>query len=207
MGYFDEAIENKENEEVLEHHGIRGQKWGIRRFQNKDGSLTSKGKSRYGETSDLYNAKKEARSAARQSRRERAKVDRDLDRAITEPTSRVKEIRDYQYKTIAKKSAELLKAEKRSKEKQQAYKDAKKAYNDAYEKNRKEVKEKATFGEKLIYNDATRNRAAKLMTKYKDMDYEKATAQAKKEAARNTAIVLGAYGTYALGKAVATKIK
>lgn len=31
----------------LSHHGILGQKWGIRRFQNKDGSLTSAGKRRY----------------------------------------------------------------------------------------------------------------------------------------------------------------
>lgn len=31
----------------LYHHGILGQKWGIRRFQNKDGSLTSAGKKRY----------------------------------------------------------------------------------------------------------------------------------------------------------------
>ena len=31
----------------LYHHGIKGQKWGVRRFQNKDGSLTSAGKQRY----------------------------------------------------------------------------------------------------------------------------------------------------------------
>lgn len=31
----------------LQHHGILGQKWGIRRFQNKDGSLTKDGKARY----------------------------------------------------------------------------------------------------------------------------------------------------------------
>ena len=31
----------------LKHHGIKGQKWGIRRFQNKDGSLTLLGKKRY----------------------------------------------------------------------------------------------------------------------------------------------------------------
>lgn len=31
----------------LAHHGILGQKWGIRRYQNKDGSLTSAGKKRY----------------------------------------------------------------------------------------------------------------------------------------------------------------
>lgn len=33
--------------EELYHHGILGQKWGIRRFQNSDGSLTSAGKRRY----------------------------------------------------------------------------------------------------------------------------------------------------------------
>lgn len=30
----------------LAHHGIKGQKWGIRRFQNKDGSYTLAGKNR-----------------------------------------------------------------------------------------------------------------------------------------------------------------
>ena len=30
----------------LAHHGVKGQKWGIRRYQNKDGSLTSEGKQR-----------------------------------------------------------------------------------------------------------------------------------------------------------------
>ena len=33
---------------VLVHHGIKGQKWGIRRFQNSDGTLTDAGRSRYG---------------------------------------------------------------------------------------------------------------------------------------------------------------
>jgi hypothetical protein len=35
------------NDTWLAHHGILGQKWGIRRFQNKDGSYTAAGKKRY----------------------------------------------------------------------------------------------------------------------------------------------------------------
>ena len=36
----------------LRHHGIKGQKWGVRRFQNKDGSLTPAGEKRYYVESD-----------------------------------------------------------------------------------------------------------------------------------------------------------
>lgn len=32
----------------IAHHGILGMKWGIRRYQNKDGTLTEEGKKRYG---------------------------------------------------------------------------------------------------------------------------------------------------------------
>lgn len=38
---------------VLMHHGIKGQKWGVRRYQNEDGSLTSAGRIRYG-SSEYY---------------------------------------------------------------------------------------------------------------------------------------------------------
>lgn len=32
--------------DALYHHGIKGQRWGVRRYQNKDGSLTTAGKKR-----------------------------------------------------------------------------------------------------------------------------------------------------------------
>ena len=31
---------------VIEHHGIKGQKWGVRRYQNPDGTLTTEGRKR-----------------------------------------------------------------------------------------------------------------------------------------------------------------
>lgn len=37
---------------VLYHHGIKGQRWGIRRYQNSDGTWTNAGKKRYGDSSE-----------------------------------------------------------------------------------------------------------------------------------------------------------
>lgn len=49
-----------ENNELL-HWGTKGMRWGVRRYQNKDGSLTPAGIKRYalkGYSQDLYNSNK-----------------------------------------------------------------------------------------------------------------------------------------------------
>ena len=38
------------NYDELYHHGIKGQRWGVRRFQNEDGSLTPTGERRYNDS-------------------------------------------------------------------------------------------------------------------------------------------------------------
>lgn len=48
---------------VLQHHGILGQKWGIRRFQNPDGTLTEAGKKRYGSDSGGNKSGKKEKNA------------------------------------------------------------------------------------------------------------------------------------------------
>lgn len=44
--------------DYLEHHGIKGQKWGIRRYQNPDGTLTAEGLAKYREVMSRHSGDK-----------------------------------------------------------------------------------------------------------------------------------------------------
>lgn len=60
------------NRNELYHHGIKGQKWGIRRYQNEDGTLTEEGKKRI----------------ARYQERETAALNRTYDKQIARSNAR-----------------------------------------------------------------------------------------------------------------------
>jgi hypothetical protein len=62
-----------EEQEELTHWGIRGMKWGIRRYQNKDGSLTNAGKQRMKKESDKL--RKEAK-VVKNRKEVRARLDK-----------------------------------------------------------------------------------------------------------------------------------
>lgn len=61
------VIRKSENTELY-HHGVKGMKWGVRRFQKKDGSLTSAGAKRYSTVGDdeLKVKKQEYKSAKKE---------------------------------------------------------------------------------------------------------------------------------------------
>lgn len=53
------------DKEYFEHHGILGMKWGVRRFQNPDGSLTPAGEARY----NRKQKREEAKAAKAEAKR------------------------------------------------------------------------------------------------------------------------------------------
>lgn len=66
----------------LYHHGVKGQRWGIRRYQNKDGSLTAYGKKRYAKELAKLEAEKKRIRQQEQTAKKIKKLDdmrKDLD--------------------------------------------------------------------------------------------------------------------------------
>lgn len=72
MDYLDKP----DPQTFIAHHGIKGQKWGVRRFQNADGSLTKAGKERYNEqnSSDSSDNHENQKFHLTESRRNIAKL-------------------------------------------------------------------------------------------------------------------------------------
>lgn len=69
----------------LYHHGIKGMKWGVRRYQKSDGSLTSAGKKRYSDDEPKNNksAKTSAKKSSSSTKKQKSKSDKeDIDRMI-----------------------------------------------------------------------------------------------------------------------------
>lgn len=64
-----------EKSNYLAHHGILGQKWGIRRYQNADGSLTPAGKKRYAKQLANMSNKEELKEALRKELTTNPQVD------------------------------------------------------------------------------------------------------------------------------------
>lgn len=75
-----EYIVTRINKDELQHHGIKGMRWGIRRYQNKDGSLTPAGTKRYNkEVAKLKKEEaklKQEQKVASNSKKVKAKFDK-----------------------------------------------------------------------------------------------------------------------------------
>lgn len=59
-----------ESDNYLQHFGVKGMKWGVRRYQNSDGSLTNAGKKKYGKMSN----DKLSKTLKKQVQKQRAEI-------------------------------------------------------------------------------------------------------------------------------------
>lgn len=66
---------SKDETFAIAHHGIMGQKWGIRRYQNPDRTLTPEGKARYGERESIINPTMSKKSQRLNEKIKSAKTD------------------------------------------------------------------------------------------------------------------------------------
>lgn len=99
-------MDNTVYSDELQHHGIRGMRWGVRRYQNKDGSLTPAGEKRYNKEMEALKketAKVKAEEKVAENRRKtQAKIDK-LEAKKQELEERKKALKDG---TSGKKSGD-----------------------------------------------------------------------------------------------------
>ena len=67
----------------LYHHGIKGQKWGIRRFQNEDGTMTEQGLKRYHSRGRIRKALNKTEKKVGKASARAIKYTSNMDRAYT----------------------------------------------------------------------------------------------------------------------------
>ena len=99
-------MDSNKNNNYLSHHGIKGQKWGLRRYQNPDGSLTEEGRRRRG-----FSDKKEGPSLKKLVKKAQEKSDtKKVKAAVMAHEKKVQKKSDEKNaKTEAKKHEELKK--------------------------------------------------------------------------------------------------
>lgn len=153
----------------LYHHGVKGMKWGKRkaRYDSEAKANYKSAKKAYNKAyNDAYNFSARHPISQWAGKKNKAESDRRWDDAFS-------------------KAGDLDKAKAE-------YKQAKSERKQRIKDVTKEINKKTSLGEKLIYNDAVRMKAAKYVVD-NNMTMADATKKAKGEAKRNTAIYCGAY--------------
>lgn len=98
-------------EYYLQHHGIKGMRWGVRRYQNRDGTLTKAGQKRYNK--EMEKIKEEKRVLANQAKT-KAKLDK-LDAARKDLEDRRDKLNGVKKPEEKKTAAQEAKSETQTK--------------------------------------------------------------------------------------------
>lgn len=170
------------------HYGVKGMKWGVRRGPKLATSDTRK---RFDSTKADY---KNAKKAYNKSYDDAYKYSQR--HPIGQWTNKKKSAEsDRRWDDAIDKAEKLNKA-------QAKYKQAKHDRKQQIDKTYRDINKNTKLGERLIYNEATRKKAAKYMVD-NNMSMKEASQRARSDAKRNTAIILGAYGAVTVGTLIA----
>lgn len=167
----------KNHEDELYHYGVLGMKWGKRKAQ----PVSSTRKNYDGAKKAYKTANKEYSKAYNKAYRYSS------NHLISQFSSKKRsQISDSNWNDVYDKA-------KKANQAKNAYKKAKNARKTAIKKQYEDLNKKASLGEKLVYNNATRKKAAKYIVD-NNMSVKDATKKAKGDAFRNTAIFVAGYG-------------
>lgn len=170
----------------LYHHGIKGMKWGIRRYQNKDGSLTNAGKKRrsLGETVHDYKVNKQRKKSlekARAAKEKKAEAERKHKEAFEKGKLSPKKMTNEELAAATKRLQDEQKYQEAMLETRPMKRLMDKTWKDAIvpgiTKGGEELVKKAMLeygGEALGLNKKEAKSAAELAKeKYTELDYKK----------------------------------
>ena len=166
-------MENNTNE--LYHYGVKGMKWGVRRYQSQDGSLTPAGKKRY--SSNVVEAKAAYKQAKKDYNQAFGKAyNRNI--GSFSPIKKHRDASTQRWEDAFDKAETLNKAKAEYKQAKKLAKDTyKKAENDAfarYEKSIADIEKNYKRGQMLSEKDQAREAAV-------ESQYRKDVAAAKTE--------------------------
>lgn len=152
------------------HAGIKGMKWGIRRYQNKDGSLTPAGKKRYAQDTAQVGYRSTGIKSAL-SRRSNEKVDK----SFKDWNENVKK-RDNAIE-LGKKAS----AAKRAYENDKSNKALKAAYKEANKQYKKALSENTTYRKGVVKQEVGRDAARKYLSDAKKVKKQLTADPSNKE--------------------------
>lgn len=98
-----------ESENYLAHHGILGQKWGIRRYQNRDGSLTAEGRKRAGLKPESKREKRKKEAAKQKAEKKAAKDLKDKENLKTYLRKHPKKLYKHASELTREEAEEIIK--------------------------------------------------------------------------------------------------